>query len=110
MDAEPDWSVLGVMLMLLLLMLLLMLLEYLRISGRCRRKAQTEEEDVMQLIEAVGFKVRLALHCTHCGCVCRRLQARQAHPAATVQRIVVGQTLGALGSKTACQAQRAEPT
>ena len=53
----PDWSFVGLLLMLLLLLCLLALLEYLRLSGRCRRKAQSQEDDVMQLIEAVGFKV-----------------------------------------------------
>ena len=53
----PDWSGLGVLLMLLLLAVLLAVLEYVRVSGRCRRKAQNQEEDVLQLIEAVGFKV-----------------------------------------------------
>jgi hypothetical protein len=43
--------------MFLVLLMLLALLEYLRLSGRCRRKAQSQEDDVMQLIEAVGFKV-----------------------------------------------------
>jgi hypothetical protein len=53
----PDWSFIGLLLMLLVLLCLLALLEYLRLSGRCRRKAQSQEDDVMQLIEAVGFKV-----------------------------------------------------
>lgn len=99
MDTQPDWSMLGVLLMLLLLLLLLMLLEYLRVSGRCRRKAQTEEEDVMQLIEAVGFKVRPALNMSvsvpqdmvHCN-------ARQARPAARI--VVVVHTCGALHNNT----------
>lgn len=53
----PDWSSIGLLLMFLVLLVLLALLEYLRMSGRCRRKAQSQEDDVMQLIEAVGFKV-----------------------------------------------------
>lgn len=58
-EAAPDWSSVGLLLMFLVLLVLLALLEYLRISGRCRRKAQSQEDDVMQLIEAVGFKVGL---------------------------------------------------
>jgi hypothetical protein len=55
--STPDWSAMGVLLMLLLLAVLLAVLEYVRVSGRCRRKARSQEEDVLQLIEAVGFKV-----------------------------------------------------
>lgn len=57
-DTTPDWSWLGVALMLGLLAALLLLLEYARVSGRSNRSAQSLEDDVMHLVEAVGFKVR----------------------------------------------------
>ncbi len=43
--------------MLLLLAALMLLLEYARVSGRSNRTAQSQEDDVMHLVEAVGFKV-----------------------------------------------------
>jgi hypothetical protein len=55
--AGPDWSALGVLMMLLVLVLLLMILEYVRVAGRCGRQMKSQEDNVMQLIEAVGFKV-----------------------------------------------------
>lgn len=60
-QSAPDWSWLGVALMFLLLLMLLILLEYMRVSGRCCRREFTKEDDVIQLIEAVGFKVSTAL-------------------------------------------------
>jgi len=56
---KPDWSIWGVLLLLLVLMFLLLLLEFVRVAGRCRRKLQYQEDDVIQLIEAVGLKVSL---------------------------------------------------
>lgn len=43
--------------MLLLLLLLLMLLEYIRVTGRKFSRCSTVEEDVTQLLAAVGFQV-----------------------------------------------------
>lgn len=57
-EVAPNWSWLGVVLMLLLLAALMLLLEYVRLSGRSNRTAQSQEDDVMHLVEAVGFKVR----------------------------------------------------
>lgn len=56
---SPDWSIVGVLLLLLVLMFLLLLLEFVRVTGRCRRKLQSQEDDVIQLIEAVGLKVSM---------------------------------------------------
>lgn len=55
----PDWSIVGVLLLVLVLMFLLLLLEFVRVIDRCRRKLQSQEDDVIQLIEAVGLKVSL---------------------------------------------------
>jgi hypothetical protein len=66
-DTTPDWSWLGVALMLGLLAALLLLLEYARVSGRSNRSAQSLEDDVMHLVEAVGFKVRGTAHVAATG-------------------------------------------
>ena len=42
-----------------MLLALLTVLEYVRVAGRREYKAGAHEEEVMQLIGAVGFKVRL---------------------------------------------------
>lgn len=55
--SEPEWSSEGIAFMLLVLGVMLMILEYLHMRGRSCRQCVTQEEDVMQLIEAVGFKV-----------------------------------------------------
>lgn len=56
----PDWSWLGLVLMLLLLVALMGFLEYVRVAGRCCRSAGKREDEVVQLIEAIGFKVSRA--------------------------------------------------
>lgn len=43
--------------MLLLVVALLTILEYIRVTGRRQFQAGQQEEEVMQLIGAVGFKV-----------------------------------------------------
>jgi hypothetical protein len=55
---HPDWSWMGVVFMLLLLLVMMTVLEYVHMRGRCCRQAVTQEDEVMQLMEAVGFKVR----------------------------------------------------
>lgn len=46
--------------MLLLLVLLLGLLEYVRVAGRRNIRASSLEDEVMQLMGAVGFQVGLS--------------------------------------------------
>jgi membrane protein implicated in regulation of membrane protease activity len=53
----PDWSWLGLALMLLMLLMLMAILEYVRVAGRRTRQGHTQEDEIMQLIGAVGFKV-----------------------------------------------------
>lgn len=57
----PDWSWLGLIFMLLLLLALLTVLEYVRVAGRQEFKAGKHEDEVMQLIGAVGYKVRVRI-------------------------------------------------
>ncbi|KAF8061902.1 ABCG21 [Scenedesmus sp. PABB004] len=53
--AAPAWSWWGLLLLLLCLVLLLALLEYLRVAGR--RSGRASEDEVAQLIGAVGFQL-----------------------------------------------------
>ncbi|KAF8058431.1 ABCG25 [Scenedesmus sp. PABB004] len=55
--AAPNWSWLGLGLMLLLLLLLLAGLEYVRVVGRRDRMGTAHEDEVMQLLKAVGFQM-----------------------------------------------------
>jgi hypothetical protein len=50
--------------MLLMLMLLMAVLEYVRVAGRRTRQGHTQEDEIMQLIGAVGFKVSWSLGLT----------------------------------------------
>lgn len=56
-QSAPDWSWLGLFMMLLMLVLLLIALEYLRAAGRRSNRSSTAEDEVMQLISSVGFQV-----------------------------------------------------
>lgn len=56
---QPAWSWLGLVFLLLLVLVLLTLLEYVRVAGRRDNKALVQDEEVMQLIGAVGYKVGL---------------------------------------------------
>jgi uncharacterized membrane protein YcaP (DUF421 family) len=49
-----------VLLLLLLLVLLLGMLEYVRVAGRRSIRASSLEDEVMQLMGAVGFQVGIA--------------------------------------------------
>lgn len=70
MLANPDWSWLGLLFMLLLLLGLLTLLEYVRVAGRQSITHNVHQEEVIQLIGAVGFKVgHLHLQCHNSACV-----------------------------------------
>jgi hypothetical protein len=64
--------------MLLLLVLLLGLLEYVRVAGRRNIRASSLEDEVMQLMGAVGFQVGVAT-CVGCSVyLLHRYATRQA--------------------------------
>eukprot|EP00775_Hariotina_reticulata_P007451 gene7451-7661_t len=55
--AKPDWSWLGLVTMLLLMTALMTVIEFIRVNNRKLTRAIMQDDDVVQLIGAVGFKI-----------------------------------------------------
>jgi len=54
---KPDWSWVGLVTMILLIVAMLTVIEFVRVNNRKITRAIMQDDDVVQLIGAVGFKV-----------------------------------------------------